>query len=204
MDLKWGHHPQDRIYRIWNSQTLDAPKIRSSFSLYVPGWFTRTFQEIKSVEEEDFRDSGSKQFNTHAMKKKYPPPHSILSIEQGSSLRSPPPPPATPLTLASCSLQSQEAVYALSLPSAVGGQVENGETCACTKEMRRKWGERASKLRQSPDRFPTDRLWPSDSREKIKQKCVSIPALRDSLFYRFTGDIPFLLPVEAPVKKATG
>lgn len=31
----------------------------SIFSIYVPGWFTRTFQEIKSAEEEDFRDSGS-------------------------------------------------------------------------------------------------------------------------------------------------
>lgn len=93
MDLKWGHHPQDRIYRIWNSQTLDAPKIRSSFSLYVPGWFTRTFQEIKSVEEEDFRDSGSKQFNTHAMKKKKIPT-SPLNIIYRTGLKSPFPSPS--------------------------------------------------------------------------------------------------------------
>ena len=75
--------------------------------------------------------------------------------------------------------------------------------CACMKEMRRKWGEQSSKLWQSPDRLPTDRRWLSDSRGKIKQKHISIPALRDSLLYSFTGDISFFLLVEALVKKAT-
>ena len=37
-------------------------------------------------------------------------------------------------------------------------------------EADEKWDEQSSKLWQSPDRFPTDRPWPSDSRAKIKQK----------------------------------
>ena len=57
--------------------------------------------------------------------KKYPPPHSTLSIEQGSSLHSPP----MPLTLANCFITVMRGCRYSLIASAVGGQVKRGDVC---------------------------------------------------------------------------
>lgn len=109
--------------------------------------------------------------------------------------------PRMPLTLANCFVTVTRGSLCSLIASAVGGQVKRGDVCMHEADEK-KWDEQSSKLWQSPDRFPTDRLRPSDSREKIKQKRISIPTLRDSPFYSFTGDTSFFLLVEALVKKA--
>lgn len=57
--------------------------------------------------------------------KKYPPPHSTLSIEQGSSLHSTP----MPLTLANCFVTVTRGCRCSLTASAVGGQVKWGDVC---------------------------------------------------------------------------
>lgn len=125
-------------------------------------------------------------------------PTSPFNIIYRTRFKSPFPP--MPLTLANCFVTVTGGSLCSLIASAVGGQVKRGDVCM--HEADEKWDEQSSKLWQSPDRFPTDRPWPSDSRAKIKQKSISIPALRDSPLYSFTGDTSFFLLVEDLVKKA--